>query len=414
MKPSLYNIIHLKEGQTPLLWNTMSGALVSVSKVEAEALRRGQVPGLPETRKSFFAEKGILIPSGRNETEELEKEIQALQDGTSGLPGDFYRIFTTTACNASCGYCYERGVQVRTMDMGTACQTAEFIRRQGKHGIPFLEWFGGEPLLYPEIISEICRGLLDEGVPFVSRIVTNGSLWTDQLIRTAAEEWHLKSAQVTLDGIGTAHEDRKGLERGAFEQTVRSIRNLSEHGIRADIRINHFEGEDQRELADWIQRAFSDAGNVRAFAVPGYRKGPEYPRPLMLEVVELNRILGRTGPFGPGRTILPRRIHTGCFACHPGNFTIGPEGDLYSCSHALSEDQRIGDIRDGVTDPDRKRFPRKSLSAACRICPVLPVCMGGCRAAETGIAPMTQCPPVKAILPEIMELAADSLTGTVF
>jgi sulfatase maturation enzyme AslB (radical SAM superfamily) len=41
----------------------------------------------------------------------------------------------------------------------------------------------------------------------------------------------------------------------------------------------------------------------------------------------------------------------------------------------------------------------------CRDCKLLPVCMGGCRVAELGLAPMTQCLPAKSVIPELMEEA---------
>ena len=43
-----------------------------------------------------------------------------------------FRILTTTACNASCSYCYERGTQLVVMNDDTAEQTAAFICEQVK------------------------------------------------------------------------------------------------------------------------------------------------------------------------------------------------------------------------------------------------------------------------------------------
>ena len=47
-----------------------------------------------------------------------------------------YTIFTTTACNASCAYCFEKGCDVLTMDDATAEKTADYILRTSRRNYP--------------------------------------------------------------------------------------------------------------------------------------------------------------------------------------------------------------------------------------------------------------------------------------
>ena len=420
--PSKYNIVELT-GNGWLCWNTFTGAFLRLDGAEAEYLSGTDSPVMPQTfapqRYEELCEEGILVPEGYDELAALEEEIA--EDASSGV----YRILTTTACNAACAYCYEKGIKPVTMDRRTALETAEFIRMMRSAGgkYPVLQWFGGEPLLNHEAMDLICRELRAEGMHYISRIVTNGSLWTEELIRTAVDLWNLRRVQVTLDGTGALHERAKRLPEGTYRKTLQSILRLSENDIHVSIRINHLPGRSGGE-ADLIRELavyFPDPDRIDIYVTPAYRAAREYARDLMTEVLALERMIRDLRPrCGKGRTsgntdghaaerssILPRRRHSGCFMCGPGNFTIAPDGRLYNCSHAMTPDQCVGSVHeaDQVKDSSehRQAFLRRRFSDDCRACRLLPVCMGGCRSAELGLAPMTQCLACKSVIRQLME-----------
>ena len=93
-----------------------------------------------------------------------------------------YTILPTMACNARCFYCFEQGYPVVTMSPETAEATADFILRTKRDGKLTLNWFGGEPLLRPDIIDGICQRLRADGAEFESMVTTNGSLIDEALI----------------------------------------------------------------------------------------------------------------------------------------------------------------------------------------------------------------------------------------
>lgn len=403
MKPSRYNY-YVKTEEGALIWNTMTDALVSVNNAEHEALISGRADDLPGSPATDFFNAGILVPSLDDELGSLEKELADMSGGAYQKRGGFYRILTTTACNASCPYCYELGTEIRTMDAGTAHRTADFILGHRCPDRIRMEWFGGEPLLNSDAISLISDDISKAGVCFSSRITTNGSLWTDKLIESAKEKWFLTSAQITVDGIGSEHDRAKGLPPGTFMRTIRSVRKLADAGIKVQLRINHYAGQDHSDLIKWICSEFSGCPGVSAYVAPGYTAGEEHPRQLMREILELSLILSEAGLTWQNARMLPRRSHTGCFACDPDNYTIAPDGRIYNCSHDLSDGQCIGSVNGSVIPAEDRVFLRREFSQKCKSCALLPVCMGGCRAAECGIAQMTQCPPFKTIIPELMEM----------
>ena len=147
---------------------------------------------------------GLLIEDNVNELDIIKYDIFK----TNSNDGNAFRILTTTACNAKCPYCYEKGIKTETMTLDMADKVAKFIEQQSttNAGIT-LEWFGGEPLVNPSVISVITRKLKNDGYIIKSAaLTTNGILFTDELIEVAKTEWQLTNVQITLDGVNEIHD----------------------------------------------------------------------------------------------------------------------------------------------------------------------------------------------------------------
>ena len=118
------------------------------------------------------------------------------------VPITHYTILPTTACNARCYYCFEKGTKVETMTEQTANDVVEFIKKHhGGEKVSIL-WFGGEPSLCPNRITQISNGLRVNGVKFVSQMISNGYAFDEGLVEEAVNNWNLRFIQITFDGIG--------------------------------------------------------------------------------------------------------------------------------------------------------------------------------------------------------------------
>ena len=90
-------------------------------------------------------------------------------------------------------------------------------------------WFGGEPLLAPEIIESLSGKLIalaeEHHASYDAGIITNGYLLTPENIRIL-EAAQVSSAQITLDGIGAAHDATRHLADGgqSFERIAANLR----------------------------------------------------------------------------------------------------------------------------------------------------------------------------------------------
>lgn len=68
-----------------------------------------------------------------------------------------YVILPTTACNARCFYCYESGIEFKSMDDAMAEAVVSYFADSKPEGSIAIHWFGGERI---ELHSKIGRFLL--------------------------------------------------------------------------------------------------------------------------------------------------------------------------------------------------------------------------------------------------------------
>jgi len=124
----------------------------------------------------------------------------------------------TTACNLRCKYCYERFKPYSPLsaDERVAEKLLELARGGGS-----IHFFGGEPLLYFNIIRDIVEAGQKENISF--GITTNLTLLTEEIASFIKER--KISILASIDGIREAHDlnrvDAQG--RGTFDQAIRAL-----------------------------------------------------------------------------------------------------------------------------------------------------------------------------------------------
>ena len=318
------------------------------------------------------------------------------------------RILTTTACNARCEYCYEKGTAVLRMDEETAAQTASFLARRAMEaeGPVQLEWFGGEPTLHLRPADTICSVLREGGVPYRSSIVTNGLLADQCLLEGRTDLWNLKSVQITLDGPASFHERVKGFAPGSFDRILQNVQALTEEGIRVRLRLNC--GDDPEPLyalIDLLADRFSGNARIFPYITPLYSGGKAYASEAIQRVMALNERL-IAADLASEEQLYPRRERSSrCFMMTPLGFTVAPDGRLYNCSHIMTEEQCVGSVfcYDPM-HPVRQTFLHPTEDPSCASCRAFPICKGGCRVGELKLAPMPRCHPCK-------DLAGKELRG---
>ena len=323
----------------------------------------------------------FLVPIGKNESDYYTgistlMRAFAKKKGISG-----YTIIPTMGCNARCVYCFEEGMKPVTMARETVEQVIRFIIESHADGVVDLNWFGGEPLLHPDIIDRICEGLRQAGLEYTSKITSNGSLATPEIVAKMARDWHIKRVQISMDGCEEDYILRKQYYsyRDYYHSVMESVSCIATEGIPVIIRCNVDE-----ENWDSIPCYLSDLAetvickkNVGVCFVPLFdvQAGPKSVE--MWETIRQAHSQIEEAGFIPvhNERNLNLRFRTNHCMADGGGVVIGPDGSLYPCEHC-PEEARYGDIWQGTTDEAaRLEFCRVDRTREkCRTCSFLPYC----------------------------------------
>lgn len=310
--------------------------------------------------------------------------IKAMDRSSRGVKT--YTILPTTACNARCVYCYEQGMKVATMSEATADKVIDFIIKTKRSDEITLCWFGGEPLVAANIINRICTGLNENGVSFKSRIVTNASLFTPEVLDTAVNDWHLKRAQVSVDGSKADYEARKlfcSPKIHNYEYLLKTIGIMLDAGLEVTLRCNFDQGNIEGMYSFWedINNLYGASDKLRVYSSMLFQAQKE---PSCIDLhkryLELRTEAAKKGMkflrFNGSECKMKTNF---CMADSDGKcIVIGPDGNLYNCEHLPGNTSCAS-----IFDEDIKlgSDPRASLEAddKCRECPFLPECTPFCK-----------------------------------
>lgn len=295
-----------------------------------------------------------------------------------------FNIFPTSACNARCFYCFEAGSKQYSMDDKTAKDVVKYIVKKCEGKPVILYWFGGEPLCNIKAINIICDGLLKNNIKFKSRITTNGYLFDEKLISQAVENWNLKVAQVTLDGLAETYnrvKNYKNNDKNAFDKVINNMELLCKYGVDLKIRLNMdlYNSKELRRLIDYLNIKFGIYDNFAVFVRPiyedeGFEKithtNEERERVSdefwgLLKYIDKLGLMGKTG-------LLRKYKTTSCQADEKSWAMILPDGHLGFCERFVDGDF-YGTIFDDIDKPKWSEY--KEIEEKCKECPAYIDCV---------------------------------------
>ena len=379
--------VRVEQPEGMLLYHTMTGELLLLTKEEAGKLREisGPVPaGLAELVPKWF-----LRPEGADEMALADqvRDIARRFARDDGVLTD-YLIFLTTACNARCFYCFEAGIQKTTMSEETARAAGEYIAAHRGGKPVHLVWFGGEPLVNVKAIDTITGVLRRRGVEFRSRMDSNGYLFDQALARRAKDDWGLYMVQITLDGTEAVYNARKNYvnsEGSPFQRVMRNIGLLLDGGVPVVVRLNLDEenGGDLYALVDQLADQFGDKpGFAIHCRVLIENKGVEpmaYTEEQRVSLADKAQAmwdyLDRKGltwkrPFQHGVALYS------CWADNVNAATITPEGRLGRCESHIDKGLWGSVFSDDRDEAVLRRWrERREPEELCRTCALYPRCV---------------------------------------
>ena len=354
-----------------LLYNTLTCSLVLLTPDEAADI----------TMQQELIDRWFLVPQGHDDQKlcrQVRQMAALLKPAAKAI--DYYRILTTTGCNARCFYCYEKGTKPVTMTAETASKVVRYIVAHRGSETVHISWFGGEPLVNAKVIDQICTELNGQGVPFHSEMTTNGYLFDADMVQRAKNLWQLQKVQITLDGTAQTYNRVKAyVYQGvnAFERVLENIGQLIAVGIRVLIRLNvdkHNIGE-MAELAELLHQHFGSNEHLSVYSHELFgERTPEDNATLFAQRMQLEQQIAKHGILRIKE--LPKDIHLNqCMADNDGSVVIAPDGHLGKCEHFIDR-EFFGHIDSEERDEAiiRKFKERRADSESCATCPFYPQC----------------------------------------
>jgi radical SAM protein with 4Fe4S-binding SPASM domain len=301
-------------------------------------------------------------------------------------------IALTYRCQNRCAFCYasapDRGRQVPTMSTAEVKAVMDKIVDQAH--VPSLSFTGGEPTLRRDLPELVAHG---RSHGLWMNLITNGIRCAKPEFVVALKQAGLDSAQVSLEAGDAATHDLVVGRLGAFERTVRGIRNFREVGIRVhtNTTINRHNRDALHGLIDLVADLGSEHLSMNMVIRTGDAVGQSeigYADigPLVLDLKKHTEDKGMKFVwYSPVPLCLfnPAAYGLGSPSCSAadGLLSIAPDGGVLPCS---SFEQGVGNLLredfDAVWNRRSAKYWRDKefLPPGCKACEYAALCCGAC------------------------------------
>lgn len=262
----------------------------------------------------------------------------------------------SSACNLNCKHCYKKVKGEKSGAIMTEKIAKKALELLSPERVK-IDFFGGEPLLNPELIKWVTEQNLN--AEFL--ITTNGTICSPEIIEL------LKRCTVSVSLDGFFHNSIRG---NNFEKVCSNIKALTNNGIEVTILSTL-----TTLTADGFNESFLET--LRELGVKNCAVNLDITQPIQTDIRRLaKRIyeLRKTEIIGiGGNWIRPIKnfvmeTHSGCGVVEGTLLFVSAIGNIYDCT--LSEEQ-LGTVE----NPPRVLKAKRS---DCGKCDLQDLCVGGC------------------------------------
>ena len=429
MKPSSF--IVTQQGTVPgskLLYSTLTTSMVELDNSIYNDVFLNHRFELYPNETAALTRMGFLLDDDFDELRFLEHLREKTVRNNVSSPS-YYIICPTTGCNARCYYCFEHGAMQRRMEDATAERVADYIIKHHDEDHLVIQWFGGEPLLAPETISLIVDRLHSNDVSFISKIITNGYLLSDDIIDRASRSWNVKIVQITIDALHEQYNEIKNYinpRSDPFETVMRNIERGLAAGLKIRIRVNFDPRDTESAIAtvDYLKQRFGGSDTFYVYFAPidstdipsissQFEKAEKHP---LIELLDAEQAYCSFGNYEP-ETGTPNEyemilrkyyltpIPISCYGGCQSSLTIDSLGNIYDCHRLLGhEDYSSGNVFTGRVNNEVSHYysNTKITEERCLSCNLLPLCQGGCKFRAFQYGADRACTSIKGAVKELV------------
>jgi uncharacterized protein len=445
VKPSRFNHVVASDNGEMLAFNALSCGFASIDEENQTKFVKLSADKEPfsidqEDDKEFndnLVKGGFVVPEHMDEMDTIRAMHYRARFSESACG---MTIIPTLNCNFACDYCYEneemhtsteksRRNMSETVQESIVALADSKIRNDSAFTVT---WYGGEPLLRPQIVvslterfKEICDR---KNSQYFAGIITNGYLLTSENTDFLAKNG-VNFCQITIDGAREVHDSRRPLRGGGktYDRIVDNLANISDKvPISFSIRVNvDSRNKDSVEdlLVDLKNRGFDSRKNISLYfgQVLHYSSScRDISRFCMVseEFADFQIQAYRLAlELGFRITMYPAAMYGNCGAISASSIIVEPSGSVHNCWNTVGVEQlKTGELtKDGVDYNGRymKWLGWMPFRDECNDCNVLPLCMGGCPykslyPSEVTDAPNNTCTWWKYNLPRMLDLYCEA------
>ncbi len=137
----------------------------------------------------------------------------------------------TKQCNLRCKHCYANATPYPAKDELNLEQRFEVVNQLNEAGVAAISFSGGEPLIN-KYFWKTAEYAKSKG--FYLTVATNGTLITESVAKRL-KEVGIRYVEISLDGPNAEiHDEFRGV-KGAFDATIRGIKNVKKAGLELGI-----------------------------------------------------------------------------------------------------------------------------------------------------------------------------------
>lgn len=414
-KWSRYNIFETV-GDATIIYNTRTSA---IARIETEKI--SDIPvlfSLDELPPEYvsLSKGGFLVRKEVNEAELVRKRYLAHYHRKNRLN---LVLLPSETCNLCCPYCFIYKYAGSSMNEEIISSVVEFVKRkveEREEAKPFdlkISWYGGEPLLRPDLIYALMDRVNDiyakSALIKIQGLITTNGVNLDRKTFDRLVSCGVKKFQITFDGGKEFHDKTRRFKdgRGSYDLIMRNLKSIvsSEADFKMALRINFLRSSlpSVKPLIDDLLKIIGDDKRFSIYCRPVYDFETSRDDIKSLEgdifgseeglqkQVDLMKYIDNERRFDDhgDETLLeiPRSISHWCHADNAYSFTIGSDGSIYRCDTLLGDPAyAVGHLKsDGTIENfdeaspwNKDNFSLKGFER-CKECRLLPICLGACK-----------------------------------
>jgi uncharacterized protein len=425
---SKYNFLVKVDNMDYLLYNSLRNGLlllhdqkeIEIVKliISQKSIRKDGI----KSNKEFIdklIDNGVILDDSDNEKRIIENRVK----NNTGLIKNknlFLTICPTNSCNMACPYCFEEDKPRNERMTDETIERIIYYINSVLHSNPEIEilnitWYGGEPLLGPEIIRKLSLRMIglakNNNLEYNADIITNGALLNSKNWKLL-EECKIKNCQVTIDGCKSTHNKSRplvGSNKNSYDLILENLKNKPfDLQLRIRVNVDKEVGENLNEFLNdleqyniWPQNAktINISLNIREKYTTNYFKGEENLLTQddffkvksafrQMKIRHYNEWAKKTGLKQAKLAFyFPKPSNLTCAeVALPTSFVIDHRGDIYKCWGFVNNKskviQNISDnlekLRENKEIIFASKFNKYYYDKECEKCKYLPICNVDC------------------------------------